>query len=163
MVDYVYRSCVVTIKIYETRVDLLVLNMVNFEVILGKDWLTPYYDILDYHAKTMTLAMLGLPRLEWTGSLGQTLSREITFVKAQRMFKKGCLVYLSYIRDVSADTSTVNSVPVAREFPDVFPTNLMGMPPNRNIDFDIDLGPSTQNISISLDRMDPAESKELKV
>ncbi|XP_070034876.1 uncharacterized protein [Nicotiana tomentosiformis] len=47
MVDHVYRSCLVTIGVYETRVDLLLLNMVDFDVILGMDWLSPYHAILD--------------------------------------------------------------------------------------------------------------------
>lgn len=40
------------------------LNMVEFEVILGIHWLCPYHDILDYHDKTVMLAMLGLPRFK---------------------------------------------------------------------------------------------------
>ncbi|XP_070056725.1 uncharacterized protein [Nicotiana tomentosiformis] len=64
MVDCVYRSCLVIIRGYETRVDLLLLNMVDFDMILGMDWLSPYHAILDYNAKTITLDMLDLPRLE---------------------------------------------------------------------------------------------------
>ncbi|XP_070032911.1 uncharacterized protein [Nicotiana tomentosiformis] len=69
IVDRVYRSCVVIIGGLETRVDLLLLSMVDFDMILGMDWLSPCHAILDYHAKTMTLAMLGLPKIEWRGSL----------------------------------------------------------------------------------------------
>ncbi|XP_070057739.1 uncharacterized protein [Nicotiana tomentosiformis] len=64
VVDQVYWSCVITINDFDIVVDLLLLNMVDFEVILGMDWLSPYHAILDYHTKTLTLAMLGLPRLE---------------------------------------------------------------------------------------------------
>ncbi|XP_070046053.1 uncharacterized protein [Nicotiana tomentosiformis] len=53
IVDHIYRSCVVTIGSHETRVDLLLLDMVDFDVILGMDWLSPYHAILDYHAKTV--------------------------------------------------------------------------------------------------------------
>ncbi|XP_070054376.1 uncharacterized protein [Nicotiana tomentosiformis] len=56
MVDRVYCSCVVTINVYDIMVDPLLLDMVDFEVILDTDWLSPYHAILDYHAKTMTLA-----------------------------------------------------------------------------------------------------------
>ncbi|XP_070037244.1 uncharacterized protein [Nicotiana tomentosiformis] len=64
VVDRVYRSCVVTIGSLETRVDLLLLNMIDFDVILGMDWLSPYHAILYYHTKMMTLALQGLPLLE---------------------------------------------------------------------------------------------------
>ena len=47
IVDRVYRSYVVTIGSLETSVDLLLLDMVDFDVILGMDWLSPYHAILD--------------------------------------------------------------------------------------------------------------------
>nr|XP_033516046.1 uncharacterized protein LOC117280440 [Nicotiana tomentosiformis] len=106
MVDPTYRSCVVTIRGYETRVDLLLLNMVVFYVILAMDWLSAYHAIFDCHTKTVTLAMTRLARLEWRGSLSHTQNREISFLKAQRMDEKECLAYLAFVRDVSADTPT---------------------------------------------------------
>ncbi|XP_070056696.1 uncharacterized protein [Nicotiana tomentosiformis] len=64
VVDPVYRLCVITIGSLETSVDLLLLNMVDFDIILGMDCLSPYHPILDFHPKTVTLVMPGLPRLE---------------------------------------------------------------------------------------------------
>ncbi|XP_070032807.1 uncharacterized protein [Nicotiana tomentosiformis] len=86
VVDKIYRSCVVTFCGYETRADLLLLDMTDFEVILGMDWLSPYHAILDCHAKSVTLEMPELPRLEWKGSSASTSSRIISFLKAQHMF-----------------------------------------------------------------------------
>ncbi|XP_070052655.1 uncharacterized protein [Nicotiana tomentosiformis] len=126
----------------------------------GMDWLSPHYAILDYHAKTGMLAMPGLPRLEWIGTLEYTPSIVISFLKAQRMVEKGCDAYLAYVRDVSIDTPTVESVPVVRDFTEVFPADLSGMPPDRDIDFGIDMLPGTQPISIPLYRMAPPEFKE---
>ena len=48
------------------------------------------------------------------------------------------------------------------EFPDVFPEELPGLPPEREIDFAIDVLPDTKPISIPPYRMAPAELKELK-
>ncbi|XP_070036114.1 uncharacterized protein [Nicotiana tomentosiformis] len=89
VVDRVYRSCVVTIGSLETRVDLLHLDMVDIDVILGMDWLSPYHAILDCHAKTVTLALPGLPRLEWKGTPGHSTSRFISYVKARLMVERG--------------------------------------------------------------------------
>ncbi|XP_070054476.1 uncharacterized protein [Nicotiana tomentosiformis] len=66
--DRVYRSFMVRLCGYETRADLLLLDMIDFEVILVMGWLSPYHAILDFHAKTITLAMPELPKLEWKGS-----------------------------------------------------------------------------------------------
>ena len=67
---------------------------------------------------------------------------------ARRLVASGCLAYLAYVRDVSREGSSVDSVPVVREFADVFPTDLPGLPPDRDIDFAIDLEPDTRPISI---------------
>ncbi|XP_070013216.1 uncharacterized protein [Nicotiana sylvestris] len=131
--------------------------MVDFDIILDIDWLSPHYAILDCHTKTVILAMPGLPRVEWRDTLDHTPSRVISFLKAQCMVDKGCDVYLAYVRDVSIDTP-----PVVREFPDVFPADLASMPPNRDIEFGIDLLSGTQPISIPPYRMAHPEWKELK-
>ncbi|XP_070055055.1 uncharacterized protein [Nicotiana tomentosiformis] len=111
---------------FETRVDLLLLSMVDFDVILDMYWLSPYHSILDCHAKTVTLVMPGLPQLEWRGTLDYVPSRVVSLLKAQQMVGKGCNAYLAFVRDVSVDTPTVESVPVVRYYPDVFPVDLFG-------------------------------------
>ncbi|XP_070017362.1 uncharacterized protein [Nicotiana sylvestris] len=162
VVNCVYRSYVVTIGGLDTRVDLLLLYMVDFDVILGIDWLSPCHAILDSHAKIVTLAMPGVPQIEWRGFTDFVPSRVISFLKAQRMVEKGCLSYLAFVRDVGAETPSIDSVPIVRDFPDVFPADLPSMPPDRNIDFGNDLVPGMQPISILPYRMAPAELKELK-
>ncbi|XP_070031845.1 uncharacterized protein [Nicotiana tomentosiformis] len=117
-VDHIYRSCVVTIRSLETSVDLLLLDIVDFDAVLGMDWLSPYHDVLDCHAKMMTLAMPELPRIEWEGTLGHSTSRVISYVKARRMVEKGCLAYLAHIRNSSTNVPPMDSVPVVHEFPD---------------------------------------------
>ncbi|XP_070036454.1 uncharacterized protein [Nicotiana tomentosiformis] len=162
VVDRVYRSFLVILSGFETRTNLLLLNMVDFDIILGMYWLSPYQAILDCHTKTVTLDMPRLPRLEWRGTLDYNLSKVISFLKAQRMVKKGCDAYLVYVRDVSVDTPTTESVPIVRDYPNVFLMDLSGIPPERDIDFGIDLLPGTQPISIPPYRMALPELKELK-
>ncbi|XP_070050290.1 uncharacterized protein [Nicotiana tomentosiformis] len=140
----------------DTRVDLLLLSMVYFEVILGMDWLSPYHAILDCHAKIMTFAIPGLLRIEWRGTLDYVPNKVISYLKAQRMIGKGYMSYLAFVRNVCAGTPTIDSVP------DVFLTDLLGMPPDWDIDFGIVLVPGTQPISIPMYCKAPAELKELK-
>ncbi|XP_049406129.1 uncharacterized protein LOC125869726 [Solanum stenotomum] len=70
------------------------------------------------------------------------------------------LIWLN-LRDVNRDDSSVDAVPVVREFAYVFPTDLPGLPPDRDIDFAIDLELDTRPISIPPYRMAPAELREL--
>ncbi|XP_075079670.1 uncharacterized protein LOC142164825 [Nicotiana tabacum] len=139
VVGRVYRSCLVILGSFETKADLLLLGMVDFDITLGMDWVSPYHTILDYHAKIVTLAMPGLPRIEWRGALDYVPSRVIPFLNAHRMVEKGCNAYLAFIRDVSVDTPTMESVLVVRDYLDVFLVDLMGMPPDKDVDFGIDL------------------------
>ncbi|XP_070022110.1 uncharacterized protein [Nicotiana sylvestris] len=126
------------------------------------DLFSPYHTVLDYHAKTVTLAMLELPRLEWKSSSVSTSSRVISFLKAQHMVEKVCLAYLAYVRDTTVDSPTIDSVPIVQEFTYVFPSDLPSMPPDHDIDLCIDFAPGTQPISIPPYRMALNELKELK-
>ncbi|XP_070002168.1 uncharacterized protein [Nicotiana sylvestris] len=137
VVDRVHRSCIVVIGGLKTRADLSFLDMVDFDDILGIDWLSPwlspYHAILDCHAKT-----------------------------ARCMVEKGCLAYLTHVDDSSVVVPSTDSVPIVREFPEVFPSALPSMPLDRDIDVCIDLAPGTQPISIPPYPITPSELKELK-
>ena len=78
------------------------------------------------------------------------------------MVERGCLSYLAFIRDTSVESPPTDSVPVVQEFLDVFPSDLPGVPPDRDIDFAIDLEPGGKPISIPPYHMAPAELKKLK-
>ena len=71
-------------------------------------------------------------------------------------------VLLSFIRESSVEPPSMDSVPVVQEFLDVFPSDFLGVPPDTDIDFAIDLKSGTKPISIPPYRMAPAELKELK-
>ncbi|WMV55020.1 hypothetical protein MTR67_048405 [Solanum verrucosum] len=64
--------------------------------------------------------------------------------------------------DQSVRRKTRSSGLVVREFPEAFPDDLPGVPPEREIDFGIDILPDTCPISLPPYRMTLAELKELK-
>ena len=74
------------------------------------------------------------------------------------------------LKNLESTTSTVNhnegkvlaDIPVVREYPDVFPEDLPGMPPDRDVEFAIELQPGTAPISRRPYRMPPNELTELK-
>ena len=65
------------------------------------------------------------------------------------------------MRNVEAKTGADKNVPVVCEFPDVFPEELPGLPPEREIEFCIDVVTGTDPISMPPYRMVPARLKEL--
>ena len=82
------------------------------------------------------------------------------YLEARKLVSKGCIYHLVRVHDSSVEIPLFQSVPIVREFPEVFPDDLPGIPPEREIDFGIDLIPDTRPISIPPYRMAPAELKE---
>ncbi|XP_069143547.1 uncharacterized protein [Solanum lycopersicum] len=87
---------------------------------------------------------------------------QLNRLRVERLVERGCLSYLAFIRDTSVEPHPMDSVPVVQEFPDVFLSDLPGVPPDRDIDFAIGLEPGTKPISIPPYRIAPEELKELK-
>jgi len=101
------------------------------------------------------------PILEWKGSSLTPIDRFISYLKARKMISKGYLYHLVRVKDSRSESPTLESVPVVNEFPKVFPEDLLGVPPDREINFRIDLLPDTQPISIPPYRMAPTGLKKL--
>ena len=87
----------------------------------------------------------------------------MTAMKVSKMVQKSYQGYLAYAIEVRDSGSRLEDIPVVKEFPDVFPENLPGIPPYREIDFLIELAPRTEPISKAPYRMAPSKLKELKV
>ena len=71
----------------------------------------------------------------------------ISAIFARCLLQKGCKGYLAPVVDTRSSEVGLEDVPVRRDFPDVFPDDLPGLPPEREIDFPIDLVPGTAHIS----------------
>ena len=87
----------------------------------------------------------------------------VSALKANRMLLKGCIGYLASIMDMTKKVAAeLVNVRVVYRFPDVFPEELLGLPPDREIEFEIELLPGTVPISKAPYWMAPVELKELK-
>jgi hypothetical protein len=122
------------------KTTLLILGLDSVDIILGTDWLTRHQAVIDItaraievHSPTCGETTLYLP------DQGCTRSCAFTMIE-----------------------SPVERIPVVCDYPDVFPDELPGMPPDRDIEFAIELQPGTAPISKRPYRMPPAELAELK-
>ena len=75
---------------------------------------------------------------------------------ASKMLRKGCQCYLAFVVDRRQEGTRLEDIPIVKEFPDVFPDDISGLPPDRAIEFVIELIPGTKPISIPPYRMMPA-------
>ena len=90
------------------------------------------FAILDCNAKTVMLAKPGTDPLVWEGDYTSNPVRIISFLRAKKMVSNGCLAFLAHLKDDTTQVPSIESVPVVREFLDVFPADLPGMPQDRD-------------------------------
>jgi hypothetical protein len=126
-------------------VNLIVLKSKGIDVILGMDWLSKHKVLIDYAKKSVKLTTPEGKEMEFVTERVVTAKGVANRTKANRL-----------------DASQGSEVPVVNEFPDVFPEELPGMPPDRDIKFVIELKPSTTPIYKTPYRMATPELAELK-
>ena len=160
--DRVVRDSRILIGGQEFPADLVALDMRDFDVVLGMDWLYRHRSTLDCYKKEVKLHRPGKLEVKFKEICRELSSSMISAMAAQRMLCKGCQGYLAYVVETGKEGTMVDDIPVVREFPDVFPDDIVGLPPEREVEFTIDLIPGTKLIYIPPYRMDPAELRELK-
>ena len=162
-VSWVYPGCPVLVEDVVMPANLVPLDIFDFDVILGVDWL--HYNRANIHCyeKMVTFHRPGLLEVTFVGEHSGVRHIVISAMRAKRLLKKGCQGYLAHVVLNDNTPSNVKDVRVVKYFPDVFPDDLPGLPPNRDVEFSIDLLPSTNPISLTLYRMAPAELRELKI
>src|SRR5256714_6433584 len=78
------------------------------------------------------------------------------------LIQRGYEAYLAHVIDTREQSTRVEDIPVVREFQDIFPEELSGLPPDREVDMSIEVVPGTAPISVTPYRMAPLELQELK-
>ncbi|KAK1606090.1 hypothetical protein QYE76_029763 [Lolium multiflorum] len=114
----------------------------DIDVILGMNWLEENGALIDCTHKTVSLKSPGGDRIIYQGDKHTQIEVELK---------------LNSMKEVKLE-----DIPVVNEFQDVFPKELPGMPPDREIEFTIDLIPGTAPIAKAPYKMGPKELKELK-
>ena len=136
--------------------------MYDFDVILGMDWLSNHRALMDCFTKKIVFKKLGYLDLEFEGDRRILPTCVISALKANRLQHKGCEAYLTYVVDKSTLEVALDNVPILREFSYMFSEDLSGLPPNRELEFGIELLSDSASISIPPYKMASAELKKLK-
>jgi hypothetical protein len=123
------------------KIDLILLNLEGMDILLGMDWMTRHQVSLDISSRAVEID---------SPDHGTTI-----LYLPQREYVNSCVYAIEGIE--------LKDIPVVCEYPDVFLDDLPGMPPDRDIEFIIELQPDTAPISKRPYRMPPNELAELKV
>ncbi|GKC40174.1 putative reverse transcriptase domain-containing protein [Tanacetum coccineum] len=137
----VLRGC--TLALYNCcfKINLLPTRLGSFDVIIGIDWLSYHRDVIDCYEK---IVHIPLP------------SGEILEVQGERPKKDpGSLAC------IKADEKKLDDIQVVRDFPEVFPDDLSGLPPVREIEFRVDLIPGALLVVKSPYQLAPLEMSKL--
>ncbi|GKB31741.1 putative reverse transcriptase domain-containing protein [Tanacetum coccineum] len=136
-VNTLIRGCTLNFLNHPFNIDLMLVDLGSFDVIIGVD--------------------CNNRRESWLNIISCT--------KTQKYLLKGCHVFLAHITAKKAeDKSTekrLEDVPIVRDFPEVFPEDLSGIPPTRQVQFQIDLVPCAAPVARTPYWLAPSEMKEL--
>ncbi|GJU66964.1 putative reverse transcriptase domain-containing protein [Tanacetum coccineum] len=125
-------------------IDLMPVELGSFDVIIGMDWLAKYHALIVCDEKVVRIPY-GNEVLIIRGDNCASRSKLniISCTKTQKYIEKGCQVYLAQVTSkkakVKSEERRLEDVPIVREFPEVFPEDLPGLLPARQVEFQIDL------------------------
>ena len=91
------------------------------------------------------------------------MSNVISAMNARRLLRKGCEAFLALVLDSKRGKIKFENILVVKDFLDVFPEELPGIPPKKEVDLSIEILPGIALTSRAPYRMAPTELKELKI
>ncbi|XP_073049027.1 uncharacterized protein [Primulina eburnea] len=160
--DEIYRDCEISINNQTFSAEFIQLIMVDFDIILGMDWLERNNAVVDCKGKEVKLRTQNQEEVVFHGKSKGRKSL-LSASQAWKAMKSGEYIYLAMVSEAKEEVELkLEDIPVVRDFPDVFPEELAGTVPDREVEFEINLVPGATPISKEPYRMAPAELKELK-
>ena len=142
----------------EPYVDLVVFDMHDYDVIFSMDFLWKYIAFVECKKHRVLFNPKGDEQFKFIGESTKQPKILLSSMEAYKLLAMGCVGYLANVVDKSKhEDIKIEDIPIAREFKEVFPEDLPGLPPDHEIEFEIDTG----SISKAPYRMAPIELKEL--
>ncbi|XP_075499384.1 uncharacterized protein LOC142537775 [Primulina tabacum] len=156
-------NCVIRFDDNIMITNLIKLDMFDFDCILGMDTLSNYRATVDcFHGVFRFRPYYG-SKWNFYGSDSQSRIPLVSSMEMFRILSTGNEGFMNYAVDATQGKRfEVSDIPVVKEFPDIFPDEIPGFPPQREIDFNIELVSGTNPISRAPYRLALAELKELK-
>ena len=103
----VVKDSRVLIRGLEFRANLVVLDMRDFDVVFGMDWLSRHRATLDCYKKEVKFHRPGKFEVKFRGIHRKLSSSMISTMAVQRMLRKGCQGYLAYVVETGKEGTLV--------------------------------------------------------
>ncbi|GKD71903.1 putative reverse transcriptase domain-containing protein, partial [Tanacetum coccineum] len=143
-------------------------EMGSFDIIIGMDCLSKYHAMIAYAKKIVRIPWGNktlIVRSDGSDNGHRSQLNIISCTKAQKYLLEGCPIFLAQVTMKKAEDKSkekqLEEVPIVQDFPEVFPEDLPGIPPTRQVEFQIDLIPGAAPVARAPYRLAPSEMKEL--
>ncbi|GJR89163.1 putative reverse transcriptase domain-containing protein [Tanacetum coccineum] len=140
----------------------------SFDAIIGMDWLAKYQAVIVCAEKIVRIPWRNKTLIiHGDGSNQGNVTRLniISCTKTQKYMEKGFPIFLAHVTakevEDKSEKKRLEDVPIVQDFPEVFPEDLPGLPPTRQVEFQIDLVPGAAPVARAPYRLAPSEMKEL--
>ncbi|XP_016752128.1 uncharacterized protein [Gossypium hirsutum] len=161
-VNKLFRDVPLEIRGVVFLTDHMELSFGEFNLILSIDWLVKHRVRLDCATKRVVLRTEADEEVVVIGERWNYLSNVISALRVKKFVRKGCEAFLAYVSVLYVSDSSIKDIRMVKDFLDVFLEELPGLPPERRVEFGIELFPGTTPVSIALYRMALKELVELK-
>ena len=153
------RGCELEISGTLLTVDLRIMDMSEFEVILRMDWMIAYRVVIDCERRRVIAYTQDGTRMVFQGDKHDSLPQTVYESKCQGQLAG----WLASLTLEDEERPNLDLPRVVCEYVNVFPDELPGLPPHRDVDFGIELHPGISLISMTPHRMAPVELQKLRV
>ncbi|KAK9075289.1 hypothetical protein SSX86_003612 [Deinandra increscens subsp. villosa] len=159
--DKVYQGCALNLADHPFSIDLLPVTLGSFDVVVGMDWLSKNQAEIVCGEKVVRIPLPSGETLSIQGEKSGSKLRIISSMKTRKCLRKGCHAILAHVTEKKSEEKKLEDIPIVRDYPEVFPEDLPGLPPSRQVEFRIDLVPGAAPVARSPYRLAPSEMQEL--
>ncbi|GJX73868.1 putative reverse transcriptase domain-containing protein [Tanacetum coccineum] len=142
------------------EIDLMPIELGTFDVIIGMDWLVKHNVVIVCGEKVVHIPY-GNETLTVESDKGMSQLKVISCIKARKYIERRCHLFLAHVTEKKSKEKRLEDVPVIHDFPEVFPDDLLGLPPPRQVELKIDLVPGAALVAHAPYHLEPSEMREL--
>ncbi|GKD21229.1 putative reverse transcriptase domain-containing protein [Tanacetum coccineum] len=164
----ILNGCTLNFLNHPFNINLMPVELGSFYAIIGMDWLANYQAVIMCAEKIVRIPWRNETLIiHGDGSNQGNVTRLniISFTKTQKYMEKEFPIFLAHVTakevEDKSEKKRLEDVPIVRDFPEVFPEDLSGLPPTRQVEFQIDLVPGAAPVARAPYRLAPSEMKEL--
>ncbi|XP_074362587.1 uncharacterized protein LOC141702885 [Apium graveolens] len=139
--------------------DLIPFELGEFDIILRMDLLPQYKENIDYKKKKIMRFTEDNIRLNYQGQKEE--KKFLSVLQSKKLLRQGCETYLAHIGDTKEEALNLDEILIVRKFLNVFLDELLGLPPECEIEFSNDLVAGAEPVSKAPYRMALVGMKEL--